>query len=158
MWPWRSSVTVGYYSDLSFRSKAFSSISAIVDLSLFLLQFLLQQIWHPSRVHTVWQLHGVESVPYYSISTWPCSLFWVDAKLRATCFYDGPICAAAEALAQKKKKIKHLKGKCFCSEFNQVLEMYDVFMRVVVVYNISYHTSFFFFSPDNFPKSSLGNH
>lgn len=102
MWPWRSSVTLGYYRDLSFRIKAFSTISAGDDLSLFLLQFLLWQTWHLSRVHAVWQLHGVESVPYFSTSTWPCSLFWVDARLRATCFCDGPICAAAEALAQKK--------------------------------------------------------
>lgn len=102
MWPWRSSLILVYYRDLSFRIKAFSTISAGDDLSLFLLQFLLWQIWYLSRVHTVWQLHGVESVPYFSISTWPCSLFWLDAKFRATCFYDGLICAAAEALAQKK--------------------------------------------------------
>ena len=102
MWLWRLSLTLVYYGGLSFWIKAFSTISAGDDLSLFLLQFLLWQIWHLSRVHTVWQLHGVESVPYFSVSTWPCSRFWVDAKLRATCFYDGPICAAAEALAQKK--------------------------------------------------------
>lgn len=61
-WPWRCSLTLVYHRDLSFSIKVFSTISAGHNLSLFLLQFLLWQIWHLSREHTVWQLHGVESV------------------------------------------------------------------------------------------------
>lgn len=101
-WPWRSSLTPRYGRDLPFRFKAFPTPSAGGDVSLFLLQFLLWHIWQLCRAHNVWQLHGVESVSSFSIAAWPCSLFWVDAKLRATCFCDGPICAAAEALGQKK--------------------------------------------------------
>lgn len=140
MWPWRSAVTLGYYRDLSFRIKAFSTVSAGDDPRLFLLQFLLWQIWHLSRVHTVWQLHGVESVPYFSISTWPCCLFWANAKLRPTCFYDGHICAAAEALAQKKASERQMILPWIKRSVRDVRCLYDM------IYNInmwSYHTTFF---------------